>query len=79
MAGYKKGKRDKNRVGSGCLTFLFRPFLEAVEIICLAGLLTYFRIKRLPILLTEQWQKYCLIRYEAYSSGTVWDFHPIPF
>ena len=38
---------------------LFRPFLEAVEIICLAGLLTYFRIGRLPNfcqLTVDSWQ-----------------------
>lgn len=84
---------------------LFRPFLEAVEIPCFAGLLTYFRQERLPNLRTDFYQQACgnkgiiplsfrqpplssssrqwhwmlHLFYEAYSSGTVRDSHPVPF
>lgn len=43
------GNGSKNSGDDNQPHVLFRPFLEAVEIICLAGLLTYFRFERLPI------------------------------
>ncbi len=58
--------------------FFFRPFLEAVEIICVAGLLTCFRNERLPDLYVSG-KRFVQSVIEAYSSGTVRDFHPIPF
>jgi hypothetical protein len=51
-----------------------KPF----ENICVAGLLTCFRYERLPNF--RQWHKRIAQSvYEAYSSGTVRDLHPIPF
>lgn len=44
-----------------CSYVLFRPFLEAFENRCVAGLLTYFRYERLPNF--RQWhKKNCPIR-----------------
>lgn len=42
------GNGSKNSGDDNLSPVLFRPFLEAVEIVCLAGLLTYFRFERLP-------------------------------
>jgi len=46
----------------------------------MAGLLTHSIFERLPIdPENQQWQKYCSKRYGVYSSGTVAEFHGIPF
>lgn len=67
----EKQKPEASRFSSG---FSSKPSKK----ICVAGLLTYFRYERLPN--SRQWPKRIAQPYfEAYSSGTVRDSHPIPF
>lgn len=49
--------------------------------ITIAGILTYLSDRRLPRYISSGFFSHSLFItfYENYSSGTVWEFHPIPF
>lgn len=52
--------------------------LEAIEMECLAGLLTYF-CNRTPSRFLNSGSSIARYIDEVYSSGSVRDFHPVPF
>jgi len=75
LAGKEKSTKQQRAV------LVFSSVLESIKN-CdhMAGLLTYSVFERLPIGLdNQQWQKICSKLFRVYSSGTVAEFHGIPF